>query len=149
MGMSSDIRAAIIDDLTFDPDVDASGIRVEEMNGDVVLTGNVPSYPQYVQAAAVAARAAGVRCVRNHLQVALPPRDHRDDLTLAAMASDALTLGGAVQEGVEATAKDGAITLTGSVRTSIEREAAEVMIAELTGVRRVRNDIQILDLQQP
>jgi osmotically-inducible protein OsmY len=91
------------------------------MDGDVVLTGNVPSYPQYVQAVAVAARAAGVRCVRNHLQVALPPGDHRDDLTLAAMASDALTLGGAVPEGVE----------------------------ELTGVRSVRNEIQILDLQQP
>ena len=40
------------------------------MNGGVVLTGSVPSYPQYVQAAAVAARAAGLRCVRNHLQVA-------------------------------------------------------------------------------
>jgi len=34
MGESSDIRAPVIDDLTFDPDVDAS-----EMNGDVVLTG--------------------------------------------------------------------------------------------------------------
>ena len=81
MGESSDIRAAVIDDLTFDPDVDASDIRVAEMNGDVVLTGSVPSYPQYVQAAAVAARAAGVRCVRNDLQVALPPGDRRDDLT--------------------------------------------------------------------
>jgi osmotically-inducible protein OsmY len=51
MGKSNDIRAAVIDDLTFDPDVDASDIRVEEMDGDVVLTGSVPSYPQYVQAA--------------------------------------------------------------------------------------------------
>ena len=67
---------------------------------------------------------------------------------LAAMANDALTLGGAVPEGVEATAKDGAITLTGSVGTSTEREAAEVMVAELTGVRSVRNDIQIRDLEQ-
>jgi osmotically-inducible protein OsmY len=66
MGKSNDIRAAAIDDLTFDPDVDASDIGIEEM--DVALTGNVPSYPQYVQAAAVAARAAGVRCVRNHLR---------------------------------------------------------------------------------
>ena len=122
MGISSDIRAAVIDDLTFDPDVDASDIRVEEMDGDVVLTGSVPSYPQYVQAAAVAARAVGVRCVRNHLQVALPPGDHRDDLTLAAMANDALTRGGGT-----------------------EREAAEAMVAELTGVCSVRNDIQILD----
>ena len=148
MGKSNDIRAAVIDDLMFDPDVDASDIRVEEMDGDVVLTGSVPSYPQYVQAAAVAARAAGVRCVRSHLQVALPRGDHRDDLTLAAMASDALTLGGSVPEGVEATVKDGDITLTGSVRTGTEREAAEVMVAELTGVRRVRNDIQIRDLEQ-
>ena len=148
MSKSSDIRAAVIDDLTFDPDIDASDIRVEEMDGDVVLTGCVPGYPQYLQAAAVAARAVGVRCVRNHLQIALPPADRRDDLTLAAMANDALTLGGAVPEGVVATAKDGDITLTGSVRTGTEREAAEAMVAELTGVRGVRNDIQIRDLEQ-
>src|SRR5207302_10791209 len=111
----------VIDDLTFDPDVDASDIRVEEMDGDVVLTGSVPSYPQYVQAAAVAARAVGVRCVRNHLQVALPPGDHRDDLTLAAMANDALTLGCAVPDGLE----------------------------ERTGVRSVRTEIHMRDLQPP
>jgi osmotically-inducible protein OsmY len=149
MSKSNDIRAAVVDDLTFDPDVEASDIRVEEVDGDVVLTGCVPSYPQYLQAAAVAARSVGVRCVRNHLQITLPPGDHRDDLTLAAMANNALTLGGAVPEGVEATAKDGDITLTGFVRTGIEREAAEVMVAELTGVRSVRNDIQIRDLEQP
>jgi osmotically-inducible protein OsmY len=149
MGKTSDIRAAVIDDLTFDPDVNASDIRVEETDGDVVLTGSVPSYPQYVQAAAVADRVVGVSCVRSHLQVALPSDDHRDDLTLAAMAENALTLGGTVPGGVEATAKDGCITLTGSVRTGIEREAAEAMIAELTGVRSVRNDIQIRDLEQP
>ena len=92
----------------------------EKADGAFTSGPCVPSYPQYVQAAAVAARAAGVRCVRNHLQVALPRRDHRDDLTLAAMASDALTLGGAVPE----------------------------RVTELTGVRRVRNDIQIRGLEQ-
>ena len=143
-----DILAAIIDDLAFDPDVDASGITVEDREGDVLLRGSVPSYPQYVEAAAVASRVAGVKGVHNHLQVALPPGDHRDDLTLAAMASDALTLDGAVPEEVEVTAKDGDITLTGSVRTGTEREAAEVMVAELTGIRRVRNDIQIRGLEQ-
>jgi hypothetical protein len=34
------------------------------------------------------------------------------------------------------------------VRTGTEQEAAEVMVAELTGVRRVRNDIQIRGLEQ-
>jgi hypothetical protein len=57
MGESSDIRVPVIDDLTFDPYVDASDIRVAEVNEDVV-TPSVPSYPQYVQATAVAARPA-------------------------------------------------------------------------------------------
>ena len=35
------------------------------------------------------------------------------------------------------------------VLTAIVLGAAEVMVAELTGVRRVRNDIQIRDLEQP
>ena len=39
------------------------------------------------------------------------------------------------------TAKDGDITVTGSVRTGTEQQAAELMVAELTSVRRVRNDI--------
>jgi hypothetical protein len=33
-------------------------------------------------------------------------------------------------------------------KSGTEREAAEVMVAELTGVRSVRNDIQIRDLEQ-
>jgi osmotically-inducible protein OsmY len=40
MGKSNDIRAAVIDDLTFDRDVDASDITVENRDGDVVLSGS-------------------------------------------------------------------------------------------------------------
>ena len=145
MGRSNDIRAAVIDDLTFDPDVDASDITVEDRDGEVVLAGSVPSYPQYVEAAAVASRVAGVKDVHNHLEVALPPGDLRDDSTVTAMANNALTLGHTVAVGVEATAKNGNVTLTGAVRCGAERAAAEAMIADLTGVRSVTNDIQIRD----
>jgi osmotically-inducible protein OsmY len=149
MGMRNDIRAAVIDDLTFDPDVDASDITVENRDGEVVLAGSVPSYPQYVEAATVASRVAGVKDVHNHLEVALPPGDHRDDSTLTAMANDALTLGRTVAVGVEATAKNGDLTLTGAVRCGAERAAAEAMIAGLTGVRSVTNDIQVRDDADP
>jgi osmotically-inducible protein OsmY len=141
MGHMNDISAAISDDLTFDPDVDASGITVEDGDGEVTLAGTVPSYPQYIEAAAVASRVAAD--VRNQLRVALPPGDQRDDATLTAAANDALTLGRTVAVDVEATAKDGDITLTGAVRYGAERAAAEAMIADLTGVRSVTNEIQI------
>jgi osmotically-inducible protein OsmY len=144
-----DIRDAVIDDLTFDPDVDASGITVENQDGEVALAGSVPSYPQYSGAAAVARRVAGVKDVRNYLTVVLPPGDHRDDSWLTAAANDALTLGRSVAAGVEATAKNGDITLTGAVRGEAERTEAEALIAGLTGVRSVTNDIEINDEAGP
>jgi osmotically-inducible protein OsmY len=145
MEESNDIRAAVKDDLTFDPDVDAAHITIEDRDGEVVLSGSVPSYPEYVEAAAVASRVPGVKVVHNHLEVALSPGDHRDDSTLTATANDALTLGHSESVPVKATAKNGDITLTGAVRSSAERAAAEAAIAELTGVRSITNDIQVDD----
>ena len=43
MSQTRDIRAAVLDDLTFDPDLDASDITVEDRDGDVVLAGSVPT----------------------------------------------------------------------------------------------------------
>lgn len=145
MGQINDVRDAVEDELTFDPDVDASDITVENTDGTVSLDGTVPSYPQYVAAAAGAQRVVGVKNVRNHLRVALPPRDYRDDPVLAATANNALTLNNTVPVGVEATAVNGNLTLTGTVRDTRERAAAELMAAGLTGVRGVKNDIQVRD----
>lgn len=151
-GGDDDIRDAVDDQLTFDPDVDAaqSHITVETMNGEVTLNGTVPSYPQYLAAAAAARRVADVTDVHNHLEVVLPPGDYRDDQTLTSTADDALTLNETVRVGVEATAANGVITLIGAVPNGDERTAAELLVAGLTGVRSVRNDIQIrADADQP
>ena len=149
MNETNDIAAAVTDDLTFAPDVDASGITVENRDGDVVLSGRVPSYPQYIEAAAVARCVAGVKHVHNHLEVALPSGDRRDDSSLTATANDALTLGHSVAVGVEAKAKSGTIILIGTVRDGAERAEAEAMIASLTGVRSIINDIQLRDDASP
>ena len=83
-----------------------------------MLNGSVPSYPQYVEAAAVARRVAGVKDVHNYLEVALPHGDHRDDSRLTATANDALTLGRTVAVGVEATAKNGDVAVEAALHHS-------------------------------
>ena len=57
---TKDIRAAVEAELGFDPLVDAADITVRNIDGDVTLNGTVPSYPQYLEAAAAAQRVAGV-----------------------------------------------------------------------------------------
>ena len=143
MGRTTDIREAVEAELNFDPLVDDADIHVMNMNGDVALNGTVPSYPQYLEAAAAAQRVSGVKNVHNHLEVVLPDADFRDDAMLTTAANNALTLNVTVPDGVEATAEDGNLTLTGTVEYGAERAAAELAVAGLTGVRNVRDDIEI------
>ena len=143
VGKTKDIREAVEAELTFDPVVDEANITVQNLNGEVALTGTVPSYPQYLEAAAAAHRVAGVRDVHNHLEVVLPDSDYRDDTMLTTAANNALTLNITVPDGVEATALDGNLTLTGTVTYNSERVAAELAVAGLTGVRNVSDDIDI------
>ncbi len=116
MGKTKDIREAVEAELSFDPLVDA---------------------------AAAAQRVAGVTDVHNHLEVVLPPGDYRDDAMLTTSANNALTLNVTVPDGVEATARDGNLTLTGTVTYGPQRAAAESAVAGLTGVRNIKNDIEI------
>jgi osmotically-inducible protein OsmY len=109
----------------------------------VALNGTVPSYPQYLEAAAAAQRVAGVRSVHSHVQVVLPGEDYRDDAILTTAANNALALNVTVPDGVEATARDGNLTLTGAVGYGRQREAAELAVAGLVGVRKVKDDIGI------
>jgi osmotically-inducible protein OsmY len=143
MGATKDVRAAVQAELTFDPLVDAADITVRNMNGEVGLNGTVPSYPQYLAAAAAAQRVAGVKNVHNHLAVVLPDAGYRDDAWLTTAANNALTLNVTVPDGVEATARDGKLTLTGLVEFGRQREAAERAVAGLAGVRNVKDEIEI------
>ena len=143
MSQTKDIRDAVERELSYDPLVDDSDISVKNINGDVALNGTVPSYPQYLEAAAAGRRVAGVKNVQNHLEVVLPSGDYRDDATLTTVANNALTLNIAVPDGVEATAKNGNVTLAGTVSYGTERTAAEQAVAVLTGVRNVKDDIAI------
>jgi len=143
MSQTKDIRDSVQSELDYDPLIDDSDISVKNINGDVALNGTVPSYPQYLEAAAAARRVAGVKNLQNHLEVVLPSGDYRDDATLTTTANDALTLNVAVPAGVEATAKNGNLTLTGSVSYGSERTAAEQAVTYLTGVRNVKDDIDI------
>jgi len=140
-----DVRQSVKAELSFDPLVDETNITIKNLNGDVALNGTVPGYPQYLEAAAAARRVQGVTSVHNHLMVVLPAGDYRDDPMLTTAANNALALNITVPSGVEASASDGDIWLTGAVRYGFQRVAAEQTIAGLPGVRNIINDIEVFN----
>jgi len=144
MGKTRDVRGAVETELSYDPLLDATDISVKNIHGNVALTGTVPSYPQYLEAAQAAWRVAGVTEVRNNLEVVLPPHSVRDDAMLTTAANNALAADATVPEGVEATARNGNLTLTGTVQYLSQRAAVEKVVSGLIGVRHVRNEINVV-----
>ena len=149
MATTKDIRDLVKAELSFDPLVDDTSITVKNLNGDVALNGTVPNFPQYREAAAAARRVQGVTSVHNHLMVVLPASNYRDDPALTTAANNALIENVTVPGSVEASASDGNIWLTGTVSYGFQRANAEQTIAALTGVRNIRDDIEIADDADP
>jgi osmotically-inducible protein OsmY len=144
MATAGDIQARVRDALKADRMIDSHDIDVELFGDDVMLNGTVPSQAQSAEATAAARQVEGVRSVRNLLAVALPDNEYGDDDALVQLANQALAVTLAAPADVEVTARDGDVYLTGTVRTSAERSAAEDCVAACGGILSVTNDIEVL-----
>jgi osmotically-inducible protein OsmY/CBS domain-containing protein len=144
MDASPDLRKLVVDELAWDPSMDASGIRVGVVDGAVSLTGTVQSYAEKLQAARAARRVVGVRSVDNHLVVRLPDVSPPDDRSLFEAAQHALRWNILVpRERIQVGVRQGWVTLDGVVGWPFQRKAAEHALRHLRGVRGVINHIRI------
>ena len=144
MRLDSDIRRDVEDELRWDPDIDATDIAVAVSNGVVALTGFVRSYSQRTQAERDAKRVAGVLGVANDIEVRLPVIDQRPDPDIARDAVSALKSELPYSsENIKVIAKDGKITLEGTVEWNYARERAESAVKRVRGVKGVTNSITL------
>lgn len=139
-----DIREAVREELLADPLIEADDIEVKMFSGDVLLNGTVPSQAQCSQATVAARRVGGVTTVHNLLDIALPSQDYGDDAALAQVVNDALAASADVPEGIQAGAREGNVSLTGTVSSSAQRAAAVNAVAGCAGVLSISNEIQVL-----
>src|ERR1043166_6276587 len=79
---SAMLERSVIDELTWDPRIDASKVSVSADGATVTLGGIVHSYTEKVHAETLARRVRGVADVRNVLDVKLTIGDYRTDATL-------------------------------------------------------------------
>ena len=144
MTVSVDLQRHVLDELDWDPSVDASQIGVTVKDGIVTLTGHVPAYTQKHAAGEVAKRVHGVRALANEIEV-WPSEEHRrDDEDIAAAALHALEWNAKVpQERVQVIVEDGWVTLEGKVDWGYQKEASDRAVRHLIGIRGVNNAIAI------
>jgi osmotically-inducible protein OsmY len=136
-----DLQRDVAAELSWDPQVDGAAIEVSAAGGVVTLRGTVISLRHKRAGASAAARVRGVTRVADELNVRIPSREQRNDEDLAGDVLEALMLEGSVPMTVDARARDGFVTLTGTVEWHYQREAAESRTASVPGVAGIGNAI--------
>ena len=121
----------------------AQAIEVSAASGVVTLRGIVASLRLKWAGGRAAARVRGVTRVDNELRVQIPDKDRRDDEDLRGDVLEALMLDVSVPMTVDAQARDGFVTLTGTAQWHYQREAAEFRTANVPGVAGIDNAITL------
>ena len=139
----NDLWRHVAAELSWDPQVDSDAIEVSAADGTVTLRGTVATLRLKQAGGTAAARVRGVTRVANELRVQIPDRDRRDDEDLRGDVREALMLDVSVPMTVDAQARDGFVTLTGTAQWHYQREAAEFRAANVPGVAGVDNAISL------
>ena len=138
------MRQNILDELEFEPSIDAAHIGVAVEDGIVTLTGHVSSYWEKTTAENVVKRVKGVKGLAEEIEVRLVGLKGTADDEIAKRAVDAITWNVSIpRDKVQVKVQDGWITLTGKLEWQYQKNAAAEAVRGLAGVVGVANQIEI------
>jgi osmotically-inducible protein OsmY len=135
------VRDAVMRQLAWEPDLDASLIGVSVQAGIVTLSGYADSFAAKLAAERAVRKLYGVKAIANELEVRLA--QERIDPEIAQDAIDALRNHINVPRDISVTVRDGFVTLSGAAEWMFQKADAERAVKYLRGVRGVFNQIEL------
>jgi osmotically-inducible protein OsmY len=140
---NAELARNVTDELSWDPKIDSRAIAVSADNGILTLRGTVGSFREKREARNAAERVRGVIDVNNELEVKILTEQRREDADLRGDVLQALLLDSHIPTGVDATVKDGLVTLTGGVDRQYQRNEAVFIAGNIQGVTGVDDQIYL------
>lgn len=144
MRSDTQIQKDVMEQLKWEPFLNAAQIGVAVQNGIVTLSGQVDSYAKKVTAENAAKKVAGVKAIAEDLQISVSPSFNTTDTEIAQAVLDALKWHSAVQEEkIKVRVENGHVRLEGEVEWEYQKTSAVSSIINLSGVRSVINLITV------
>ena len=133
------LRQMVIDELEFEPSLDAAHIGVAAENGVVTLTGHVASYAERISAEEAVRRVRGVKAIAQEIEVRYPFAKKTADDQIAKRAVDILEWDASVpRKRCERVGSRCSATWTG-----LPKASSRTAVRKLSGVVGVANNIAI------
>jgi len=144
MSTGQQLKQSVLDELKWEPSVNAAHIGVTTKHGVVTLTGTVETFTEKHAAETAALRVKDDKAVAEEIEVKLPFSMKHGDAEIAEAAVNRLAWTSSVpKDAVKAAVSSGWITLTGEVHWHFQQEAAAEAVRTLWGVTGVSNQISI------
>jgi osmotically-inducible protein OsmY len=139
-----EVQTNVIDELSYNPSIDATHLNVAVNNGEVTLSGEAGTLPERHAAKRAAMRVRGVKSVADQVTVRDPGTPGTQDADIAETATQMLRWAVDVPpDTVKASVHDHAIALSGAVAWQYQREAAARAVMYIKGVTAVTNNISL------
>lgn len=140
----NELQRAVLDELRFEPSINAADIGVAVKGGVVTLSGYVDSFIQKLTAEKAVKRVRGVRGVAEEIDVRIPTSTQRTDAEIARAAVNALEWDVRVpSDKILVKVEDARLTLEGEVDWAYQKDAANEAVRDLTGVCGVINLLSV------
>lgn len=147
MKTDSQLQHLVLEELEWDPRVNATKIGVAVTNGIVTLSGHVATFSERAVAEGLAKKVVGVHGVANEIEVHLVPPHIKSDTDIAGSAIAALACDTMVPDDkIKVVVQSGWIKLEGNVEWAYQRDAAYRAVRNITGVRGITNLITVKPL---
>lgn len=122
-----------------------SDLKVDAKNGVAVLKGTVENEDQRRLAEDTVRGLPGVERVDNQLRVSNEPKESSDEWISLKVRGALLFHRNVSATDTHVAVKDGVVTLTGTASSDAEKALAAEYAADIKGVTRVNNQIQVVD----
>jgi osmotically-inducible protein OsmY len=150
MKTDAELQQDVMNELQWEPSIEAAEIVVSVRGGVVTLSGYVDSYVKKLAAERAAARVFGVKAVAETIQVRLPGSLKRSDEDIAGMVANVLEWNVLVPyDRVKVHVQDGVVTLSGEVDWVYQKFAAEEAMRYLMGIVSLSNQITVKPTVKP
>ncbi|MBS0525663.1 MAG: BON domain-containing protein [Proteobacteria bacterium] len=138
------LRKDILEELEFDPSVEARHIGVAVNDGVVTLTGYVGSFAERAAVERIVARVRGVRGIAQEIQVRLPANRKTNDDEIAERALKIIAWDTTIPtDRIQVRVENGWTTLRGTVDWEFQRQAAADAVRKLSGVTGLTNELAL------
>jgi len=141
------LRQNVIDELEFEPSVNAANIGVAvSAAGIVTLSGFVRSYAEKAAAERAVNRVKGVHGIAQEIEIRYPNDRKDSDDQIAERALKILAWDTTIPDDrVQVKVQHGWVTLSGEVQWNFQKISAEKAIHKLSGVMGLTNEIRLIN----